>query len=64
MAEESGLALKDKPRSYRVFFNRIIAQSKHHFYESVIPRRCNLCDRYEDACEHLPDFLRKLAVAT
>ena len=63
MAEESGLALKDKPRSYRVFFNRIIAQSKHHFYESVIPRRCNLCDRYEDACEHLPDVLRKLAVA-
>ena len=63
MAEKEGLALHDSPRSYKVFFNRIIAQSKHRFYKSVIPRRYNLCDRYESACEHLPDVIRKLAVA-
>jgi hypothetical protein len=63
IASTEGLSLQDKPRSYKVFFNRIIAKSRHRFYESVIPRRCNCCDLYERACERLPDVLRKLAVA-
>jgi hypothetical protein len=63
MADREGLSLHDSPRSYKVFFNRIIANSKYKFYHSVIPRRCNCCDLYESACECLPDVLRKLAVA-
>ena len=62
-ASSEGLSLHDSPRSYKVFFNPIIAQSKHRFYQSVIPRRCNLCDLFERAGERLPDALRKLAVA-
>jgi hypothetical protein len=62
-ASSEGLSMHDSPRSYKVFFNRIIAKSKYRFYESVIPRRCNTCDLYESACERLPDVLRKLAVA-
>jgi hypothetical protein len=62
-AQENGLNLHDKPRSYKVFFCRIIAQSRYRFFESVIPRRCNPCDLYERAMERLPDVSRKLAVA-
>ena len=36
IAEESGVALHDTPRSYKVHFNQIIAQPKHRFYPSVI----------------------------
>jgi hypothetical protein len=62
-AEEHSLSLSDHPRSYKVFFHRICAQSKYHFYEAVIPRRCNSCDLQESAEDRLPDVRRRLAVA-